>query len=212
MKAFGKLFVTVALGLTAFAVAASAQTGPRSPVIMIAGDDAAEDAVLRGTATFDHMQHTIAEHLRIRGYKVFEEEDVTSRPGSPPNRTRRQTPELIDVAKLAKVPVDVIVVIQVHVVVRPVGQVRDLFRPSIRVDARYLTVRDGQPLGNYTFGDDIDLPPIPGHCANDKPCLLQHLGPPAELMAQAMGHGLAVKLAALLPDGGAAVYTPPEPR
>jgi hypothetical protein len=105
-----------------------------------------------------------------------------------------------DEARVSMVPIDAIVVIQVHVAVRPEGP--DLYRPSISVEGRSVLVRGLRDAGNATFGQDIEFPPIPGSCAKDRECLLNSFEPEIKtlrLVGTVAGDGFATTLAASLP-------------
>jgi hypothetical protein len=204
MNTFGKLLALAglgsALGLAAFNTAAMAQTGPRGPNIMIAGEDADKDTIPRGNRNFNRIVRAIAEQLVARGFKVFDETAIT-RDILPQGGVRRQLPELLETAKLAQTPIDVIVVFQIYASVRPILAVRDTFKPFIRVDGRMIRVRGGQDLGGYEFGSDIEFPPIPGVCVNGDPpreCLLESFGNEARLIGSSVGNALATKLAGYL--------------
>jgi hypothetical protein len=119
----------------------------------------------------------------------------------PQGGVRRQLPELLETAKLAQAPIDVIVVFQIYTSIRPLLAVRDTFKPFIRVDGRMIRVRSGQDLGGFEFGSDIDFPPIPGVCVNGEPpreCLLESFGNEARLIGSSVGNALATKLAGYL--------------
>src|SRR5215470_7988427 len=109
MKALVKFFAMSTLGLMAFDAAALAQTP--GPVIMIAGEDAYRDTTPRGSVNFNRIQHAIAERLRNGGFSVYDEADVVADP--PPARTARPVSKLLEGVRLAKTPVDAIMVIQV---------------------------------------------------------------------------------------------------
>ncbi len=202
MKTFVKILTVAAVGLTMFHTArASAEpTGPRGPNIMIAGEDADKDTIPRGNRNFNRIERAIAEQLVARGFKVFDETAIT-RDILPQGGVRRQLPELLETAKLAQAPIDVIVVFQIYASVRPILAVRDTFKPFIRVDGRMIRVRGGQDLGGYEFGSDIEFPPIPGVCVNGDPpreCLLESFGNEARLIGSSVGNALATKLAGYL--------------
>jgi hypothetical protein len=200
MKTLGKLLALAALGLAAFHTAASAQTGPRGPNVMIAGEDADKDTIPRGNRNFNRIQRAIAEQLVTRGFHVFDETAIT-KDVLPQGGVRRQLPELLETAKLAQAPIDVIVVFQVYASVRPAQHVRDTFKPFVRIDGRMIRVRGGQDLGGFEYGSDIEMPPIPGSCVNGEPpreCLLESFGSEARLIGTAVGNGLATKLAGYL--------------
>jgi hypothetical protein len=202
MNTFGKLLALAAVGLSVFHTAgASAEpAGPRGPSIMIAGEDADKDTIPRGNRNFNRIERAIADQLIARGFKVYDETAIT-RDILPQGGVRRQLPELLETAKLAQVPIDVIVVFQIYASVRPILALRDTFKPFIRVDGRMIRVRGGQDLGGYEFGSDIEFPPIPGTCVNSEPpreCLLESVGNEARLIGSAVGDALATKLAAFL--------------
>src|SRR5215470_7071606 len=201
MNALGKLLALAALGVTAFNATASAEP-PRGPNIIIAGEDADKDTIPRGNRNFNRIQRAIAEQLLARGFKVFDETAVT--PHLPQGRKRRQLPELLQSAKWAKAPIDIIVVFQIYASVRPMPHVHDTYQPFVRVDGRLLKVRGGQDLGGFEFGSDIEFGPIPGSCVNGKPpgeCVIEAVGDQARLIGSAVGNALATKLAVYLrPD------------
>jgi hypothetical protein len=172
---------------------------------MIAGEDADKETIPRGNRTFNRIQRMIAEQLVNRGFHVFDETAIT-KDVLPQGGVRRQLPELLETAKLAQVPVDVIVVFQVYASVRPAQHVRDTFKPFVRVDGRMIRVRGGQDLGGFEFGSDIELPPIPGSCVNGEPpreCLIESFGNEARLIGTSVGNALATKLAFYLRDADA---------
>jgi hypothetical protein len=208
MKTLGKLLalagLAAGLGLVVSHTAASAQTGPRGPNVMIAGEDADKDTIPRGNRNFNRIQRAIAEQLVARGFHVFDETAIT-KDVLPQGGVRRQLPELLETAKLAQAPIDVIVVFDIYASVRPLQAVRDTFRPVIRVDGRMIRVHAGQDLGGFEYGSDIELPPIPGTCVNGEPpreCLLESFGNEARLIGSAVGDALATKLAAYLRADG----------
>jgi hypothetical protein len=216
MNAFVKLLTLAAVGLTVFHTAgASAEpTGPRGPNIMIAGEDADKDTIPRGNRNFNRIERAVAEQLVARGFHVFDETAITMNV-LPQGGVRRQLPELLETAKLAQAPIDVIVVFQIYASVRPLLAVRDTFKPVIRIDGRMIRVRGGQDLGGYEFGSDLELPPIPGVCVNGEPpreCLLESFGNEARLIGSAVGNGLASKLAGYLrADFDPGLLPPPPP-
>lgn len=216
MKTLGKLVALAALGLSVFHTGASAQTGPRGPNIMIAGEDADKDTIPRGNRNFNRIERAIAEQMVARGFKVFDETAIT-RDILPQGGVRRQLPELLETAKLAAAPIDVIVTFQIYASVRPILAVRDTFKPFIRVNGRMIRVRAGQDLGGYEFGEDIEFPPLPGTCVNGEPpreCLLESFGNEARLIGSAVGNGLATKLAGYMRadfDPGLPPGVPPGP-
>src|SRR6516165_4373290 len=202
MNTLGKLLALATLGLSAVHTAgASAEpVGPRGPNIMIVGEDADKDTIPRGNRNFNRIERAVAEQLVTRGFKVYDETAITMNV-LPQGGVRRQLPELLETAKLAQAPIDVIVVFQIYASVRPILALRDTFKPVIRVDGRIIRVRGGQDLGGYEFGSDIELPPIPGTCVNGEPpreCLLESFGNEARLIGAAVGNGLATKLAGYL--------------
>jgi hypothetical protein len=202
MNTLGKLVALAALGLSVFHTAASAEPGPgpRGPNVMIVGEDADKDTIPRGNRNFNRIQRAIAEQLVSRGFHVFDETAIT-KDVLPQGGVRRELPELLEIAKLAQAPIDVIVVFQVYASVRPAQFVRDTFKPFIRIDGRMIRVRGGQDLGGFEYGSDIELPPIPGSCVNGEPpreCLLETFGNEARLIGAPVGNGLATKLAGFL--------------
>ncbi len=202
MNTFVKLLTLAAAGLTVFHTAgASAEpAGPHGPNIMIVGEDADKDTIPRGNRNFNRIERAVAEQLVARGFKVFDETAITMNV-LPQGGVRRQLPELIETAKLAQAPIDVIVVFQIYASVRPLLAVRDTFKPFIRIDGRMIRVRGGQDLGGYEFGSDIDFPPLPGVCVNGEPpreCLLESFGNEARLIGSSVGNALATKLAGYL--------------
>ena len=202
MNTLGKLLALATLGLSVVHTAgASAEpVGPRGPNIMIVGEDADKDTIPRGNRNFNRIERAVAEQLVTRGFKVYDETAITMNV-LPQGGVRRQLPELLETAKLAQAPIDVIVVFQIYASVRPILALRDTFRPFIRVDGRMIRVRGGQDLGGYEFGSDIELPPLPGTCVNGEPpreCLLESFGNEARLIGSAVGDALATKLAAFL--------------
>jgi hypothetical protein len=192
VNAFSKLLAVAALGLTALPAAAPAQPGPRGPNVLIVGADTDKDAMPRGTPVFDKIQDMIAGQLRSRGFHVFDE-TVIPKDALPAGGLPREPAELVATAKLAKVPMDVIVVTQIYASVRPMPNLQDTYKPSIRVVARMTKVGSGEPLGRYEFGDDIDFPMLPGKCAE---CLLNSFGHDAQQIGLAVGNGLATAIAA----------------
>jgi hypothetical protein len=202
MNTLVKLLTLAAVGLTVFHTAgASAEpVGPRGPSIMIVGEDADKDTIPRGNRNFNRILRAVTENLVTRGFKVYDETAITMNI-LPQGGVRRLLPELLETAKLAQAPIDVIVVFQIYASVRPLLAVRDTFRPVVRVDGRMIRVRGGQDLGGYEFGSDIELPPIPGVCVNGDPpreCLLESFGNEARLIGSAVGNALATKLAGYL--------------
>lgn len=210
MNTLGKILVLAAAGVAAFGTAASAQTGPRGPNIMIAGEDADPGTLPRGEDSFNRVERAIAEQLIARGFKVYDETAITQ-DLLPQGRVRRKLPELLEIAKLAKTPIDVIVVFELHFWAKPMKYVHDAFQPSVRVTGRMIRVRGGQDLGNYEYGSDIELDPIPGSCVripNDR-CVEEAVGNQARPIGSAVGNGLATKLAAYLrADGDPGVVVP----
>jgi hypothetical protein len=203
MKVLGKYLAVVAVlavmapGLTVFNATASAQT--RSPIVMVAGDDADKETIPRGNDTFNRTQRAIAERLRAGGFRVYDETDVIAE--LPPARTGRPVPKLLEGAKASPIPVDLIVVTRIYASARPEPKIPGAFRPFIRIDARYLRARGGEPLGDLTLGPDVELPLIEGSCMTGEPpgrCLLQRTGDSAERIGRAVGDALAVKFAELL--------------
>jgi hypothetical protein len=164
---------------------------------MIAGEDADKDTIPRGNRNFNRIQRAIAEQLVTRGFHVFDETAIT-KDVLPQGGVRRPLPELLETAKLAQAPIDVIVVFQVYASVRPAQHVRDTYKPFVRIDGRMIRVRGGQDLGGFEFGSDIELQPIPGSCVNGDPpreCLLESFGNEARLIGAPVGNALATKLA-----------------
>ncbi len=214
MNALGKLLALAALGLAAFNTAAMAQTGPRGPSIMIVGEDADKDTIPRGNRNFNRIERAVADQLIARGFKVYDETAITMNV-LPQGGVRRQLPELLETAKLAQAPIDVIVVFQIYASIRPLQFVRDTFKPFIRIDGRMIRVRGGQDLGGYEFGSDIDFPPLPGVCVNGEPpreCLIESVGNEARLIGSAVGNALATKLAGYLrADADPVVIAPDAP-
>jgi hypothetical protein len=192
MKAFAKLLAAAALGLTAFNATASAQT--RDPVIVIAGDDVDRDTIPRGNVNLNRIQRAIAKQLRAGGFSVYDEAVVL--PDLPPARTERPLAKLLEGMKLAKTPVDVIVVTRICSSIRPEPKKPGEFRPFISIDASYWRVRDRLFLGNHRVAGGAELPLIDGACAMKPECLLQRVGDSAEGVGTGMGGELAAKLAA----------------
>jgi hypothetical protein len=216
MNTLTKLLTLAAVGLTVFHTAgASAEpAGPHSPNIMIVGEDADKDTIPRGNRNFNRILRAVTEQLVARGFKVYDETAITMNV-LPQGGVRRQLPELLETAKLAQAPIDVVVVFQIYASVRPLLAVRDTFKPFIRIDGRMIRVRGGQDLGGYEFGSDIDFPPIPGVCVNGEPpreCLLESFGNEARLIGSSVGNALATKLAGYLrADADPAVIAPVAP-
>lgn len=213
MQAAAKI-LAVAIGAIAFAIPAvttsalasadnqaMAQAGPRGPSVMILGEDADKDTIPRGNVNFNRIQRAIAEQLIARGFKVYDE-TATTMDVLPQGAVRRELPELLQIAKLAKSPIDVVVVFQIYAAVRDMKYVRGAMQPSVRVDGRLIRVRGGQDLGNFEYGSDIELDPIPQSCRTgdqvDRTCLLETFGTQARVIGSAVGNGLATKLAAYL--------------
>jgi hypothetical protein len=216
MNTLVKFFTLAAVGLTVLHTAgASAEpAGPRGPNIMIAGEDADKDTIPRGNRNFNRIERAIAEQLVARGFHVFDETAIT-RDILPQGGVRLLLPELLETAKLAQAPIDVIVVFQIYASVRPILAVRDTFKPFIRVDGRMIRIRGGQDLGGFEYGSDIEFPPIPGTCVNGEPpreCLLESFGNEARLIGSAVGNALATKLAGYLrADFEPGLLPPPPP-
>jgi hypothetical protein len=206
LKSLGRLLAATALGLTAFNAAALAQT--RGPAVMIAIDDADKETIPRGSRNLNRIQRAVVERLMAGGFTVYDEAFVV--PDLPPARTSRPAPQLLESVKQAKTSIDVIVIMQVYSWITPEPKVSGVFRPSVRVAAHYLRVRDGQFLGDYSSGR-VDLPPMDGECVKSKECLLQQFGENAVQSAGAMGDAIAAKLAADL-RSNASSDAPPDPR
>jgi hypothetical protein len=80
---------------------------------MIAADDADEDTLPRSRAAVSRAQHAITGQLSARGFKVYEEADITG--SVPPDRTRRPMPELIETATSSgTLTADVVLLVQVR--------------------------------------------------------------------------------------------------
>jgi hypothetical protein len=195
MNALDKLLALAALGLMVFPGAAPAQPGPRGPNIMIIGTDIDKDAIPRGHPAFDRIQGVIADQLRARGLHVFDETAIP-KDALPQSGVPREPSELVDTAKLARVPIDVIVVPQISARVRPMRTVADTYKPSIRVSVRMMRAGSGELVGRYDYGDDIDFPPLSGSCATSRDCLLEVFGSEAQLIGLAVGNAVATYLAA----------------
>jgi hypothetical protein len=212
MNPLAKLLALAALGVVALGTAASAQTGPRGPSIMIVGEDADKDTIPRGNVNFNRIQRAIAEQLIARGFKVYDE-TATTMDVLPQGGVRRELPELLQIAKLSKSPIDVVVVFQVYASVRDMKWVRNTLQPFVRVDGRLIRVRGGQDLGNFEYGSDIEFEPIPQACRDgdhvDRACLLETFGTQARLIGSAVGNALATKLSAYLrADNDPAINVP----
>jgi hypothetical protein len=193
MQSLDRLLAVTALALTAvtaFNADAPAQT--RGPAVMITVDDADMDTIPRGSRNSNRIQRTIAERFITGGFAVYDEAFVV--PDVPPPRTS-PTPQFLDSVRQAKTKIDVVVVMQVYAWVTAEPPVGDVFRPSIRVDARYLRVSDGRSLGDYSSGR-VDLPLIGAQCMTNKECLQQQFGDGAVQFAGPTGDALATKLAA----------------
>jgi hypothetical protein len=197
VTALGKLIALATLGLTVLPAAAPAQTAPRGPNVLIVGTDTDKDAVPRGTAAFDKILEVIAGQLRSRGFHVFDETAI-AKAALPAGGLPREPAELVETAKFAKVPIDVIVVTQMSASVRLVPMVRDVYKPLLHVVARVTKVRSGELLGRYDFGDDAEFPMLPGSCATSRECLLESVGNEARLIGVEAGNGVATALAATI--------------
>jgi hypothetical protein len=228
MNIFGKLVALAALGMAVFTTAASADgpvgpgpavgpapAGPRGPNVMIAGEDADKDTIPRGNRSFNRIQRVIADQLGARGFHVFDEVAITG--GIiPQGGVRRTLDTLLESAKVASAPIDVIVVFEIYGSVRPKRALPGVYEPFVRVDGRMISVRSGRDLGGYEFGSDIELPPLPEACVKGEPpneCLLESFGKEARLIGSAVGKALATKLAANLErdEPGLAALPPPGP-
>ncbi len=202
MNALGKLLVFAALGMTAvFSTAASAQNGPRGPNVLIVGEDADKDTIPRGSVNFNRIERALAEKLIERGFTVYDETAITM-DVAPQGGVRRELPELLQMAKIAKVPIEVIVVFQIYANVRPMPYMKNVLQPFVRVDGRLIRVRPGQVLGNFEYGSDIEFEPLPQICRNadglDRTCVLESFGNQARLIGEGVGKALATKLASYL--------------
>jgi hypothetical protein len=191
VNTWNKFLALAALGLAALPAAAMAQRGP---TILILGTDTDQGAVPRGAAIFGKVQDAIAETLKGRGFHVFDETAIP-RDVLPAGGLPRDPAELIETAKLAKVPIDVVVVTQISASIRSMPFMRDHYKPIIHVVDRMTAVRSGELLGRYDFGEDIDFPLLPGDCAMSRECLLESVGRDARVIGQAVGSALASKLA-----------------
>jgi hypothetical protein len=187
---------------------------------MIVGEDADHDTIPRTNRNVNRILRTVADQLIARGFHVYDETAITM-DRLPLGGVRRQLPELLETAKLAAAPIDVIVVFSIYGSARQVPFVRDTYKPFIRVEGRMIRVRSGQDLGGYEAGSDIEFPPIPGSCVNGDPpreCLLETFGHEARLIGDGVGGALATKLAGYLradsdvgPVGPGGVVTAPGP-
>jgi hypothetical protein len=194
MNALGKLLLLAALGLTTLPAAAPAQPAMRGPYVLIVRTDAGKDSVPRGSPLFDSIQDAMVGDLRARGFRVFDEA-VIPRDVLPAAQSGNAA-ELIEMARLVKVPIDVLVVTQISVSVRPMQHVRDAFKPGISVVGRMTKVRSGEPLGRFETGGDIDFPLIREDCAASQECLLKSIANEAQQIGSAAGTALATRLAA----------------
>jgi hypothetical protein len=192
VNALGKFLALAAFGLAALPVSAPAQRGPN---VLIVGTDTDKNAVPRGTPALDSVQETIAGQLRSRGFHVFDE-TVISKSALPGGVLPREPSELIEAAKLANTPIDVIVITQMSVSTRQMQMVSNAYKPSINVTARMTKVRNGESVGRYAYGDDIDLPVVPGSCATSPECLFKVVGDGARMIGMAVGNAVATMLAA----------------
>jgi hypothetical protein len=196
MNALGKLLLLAALGLTVLPAVAPAQPETRAPNILIVGADAAEDSVPRGGPAFESIRDVIADALRSRGFHVFDESAIPKE-ALPPGGLPATPAELAEAAKLAKVTIDAVVVIQISTSVQRLKNVVGAFKQSIRIVARMTKVRSGELLGRFEFGDDLDLPLLPESCAASRECLMRSIASEARLIGRLVGGSLAVHLAAL---------------
>jgi len=211
MNAAGKIFAiaaaVAALTTSAFASPdhpadqAATQAGPRGPSILVASEDFDADTIPRGNVNFNRIQRAIIDHMAGRGFKIYDETAITM-DRLPQGRVRRELPELLQTAKLAQAPIDVIVVFQIHASIQNVQYVKNTKVPHIRVDGRMIRVRGGQDLTGFEYGEDVDLDPIPQACFTgdqiDRQCLLESVGTQARPFGAAVGDALAIKLASFL--------------
>lgn len=195
MNALGGLLALAAFGLTVLPAAAPAQTGLRGPNVLIVGTDVDKDAIPRGNAAFDSIRDAIAGAIRNRGFHVFDETAIP-KDALPASGLPREPSELVETAKLAKVPIDIVVVVQISASVRPMRNVQDAYKPLLHVVERLTKVRSGEFLGRYEFGSDIDFPALAGSCATTRECLLDSFGRQARVIGLAAGNALSTVLAA----------------
>jgi hypothetical protein len=192
VTALRKLLAPAVLGLMALPAAAQTPPAPRNAYILIVDTDLEKDAIPRGNLTLDRVQGGIADELKSRGFHVFEAAILKDVLGG---RLPREPSDLVEAARLPRVPIDVIIVTQITAKVRPL-EMAHAYKPFIHVAVRMMSARSGELVGRYDFGDDLDLPPMPESCATSRECLLDTLGSQAPLIGSAVGNAVATKLAA----------------
>lgn len=129
--------------------ATAARTMPATAVrnILIAGDDADADALVRGTAAFDRLLVAIGEELRGANISVVREPPPPPVPADEA-RPKRTDAEVITAAKRRTPPVDAVLVLTIGV---PIESPMQNQSAGVRLSGRLLRVSDGRSLGTVQW-------------------------------------------------------------
>lgn len=181
------VWVFTGLCLVLIAVITPVQAADR-PNILIMGEDADEDTVVRNSQVFHRVLNALSNQLHDVGFDVFDETAVTLE-SFVQGRVRRTDAELIDIAKsIRRPPIDVVLLFSIY---STANQHSYTTKVQARIEGRLLNVHTGQRLGNV----ELDYPEgwnAPQHCNRD--CLLRSIGDHSKIIANDVGSVLAEKL------------------
>lgn len=152
--------------------------------VLIAGDDAEADAVVRGTVPYDRIVVALAAELQRTGLTVVRE------PPPPPGpaddaRPKRTDTELLQSARHLARPVDAIVVLALGV---PVDSTMQTQNAGVRLTGRVIRAADGRSVGTFQWSSPSRVS-IPYAC--NRPCVVEQMTTDAQAIAVTLNNAIA---------------------